>query len=157
MYDCFLLQIWVFLSYQSGNSNQQQQSIWLRLLFFHFLMINSFTGAHNISVWSPVELSLVIVENPGHPKQGRVEWWNAKQNSWAFTAEVYVSFYCLLLEAVGTVAIKYLWYFGKQHPKMEVNNIYSLSQSFPLSFGYLLKGKKSQFFWHLVLVFKISF
>jgi hypothetical protein len=26
----------------------------------------------------------------------------------AFTAEVYVSFYCLLLEALGTVAIKYL-------------------------------------------------
>lgn len=48
------------------------------------------------------------------------------KNSWAFTAEVYVSFYCLLLEAPGAVAIKYLWYFGKQHPKIEVLELLEL-------------------------------
>lgn len=73
------------------------------------LMINSFSGAHNISVLNSVELSLLIIRIWAILKR---VWGSGvmkcKAKPRAFTAEVYVSFYRLLLEALGTVAIKYL-------------------------------------------------
>lgn len=73
-------------------------------------MINSVPGAHNISVWDSAASSLVTVR-----------FWALLSGVWrgrrgmkfgveflALAGEVYVSFYCLLLEALGTVAIKYL-------------------------------------------------
>lgn len=72
-------------------------------------MINRFTGAHNISLWNSVALSLVIVRIGGPLKRVRGSgMMKCKAKLLGFTAEVYVSFYCLLLEALGTVAIKYL-------------------------------------------------
>lgn len=88
-----------------------------------FIFFNSFTGAHSTSVWNSDELSLVILRRSATLNKG---WGSGvlkfKSNSWAFTAEVYISFYCLFLQAQGTDADKYLWYFGKHYPKMEVNN-----------------------------------
>lgn len=73
-------------------------------------MIDSFPGAHNISVWDSAASSLVVVR-----------LWALLSRVWrgrrgmefgveflALAVEVYVLFYCLLLEALGTVAIKYL-------------------------------------------------
>lgn len=73
-------------------------------------MINSFPGTHNISVWDSAASSLVTVR-----------LWALLSGVWrgrrgmkfgveflALAREVYVFFYCLLLEALGTVAIKYL-------------------------------------------------
>lgn len=82
---------------------------YLTALVLSILMINSFSGTHNISVSNSAELSLVIIRIWAILNRvwgSRVMKCKAKLLD--FTAEVYVSFYCLLLEALGTVAIKYL-------------------------------------------------
>lgn len=134
----------VFLSCQSGGLKQWLR-VWL-LLFFPFKWLIVFLQ-HIIFLfgiqWSQLWWSLELKLSSKQPEAGR---WSAEPGS-----RLYVSFYCLLLEALGAVAIKYLWYFGKHHSKMEVKNIYSASKRFPFNLQVFIKGKKNLIFFFLTV------
>lgn len=69
--------------------------------------------------------------NLGCPQQGMRKWTDEMQSKTGLSHLCFrFNFYCLLLETPGTVTNKHLLYFGKHHPKIEVNNKCSLSQIF---------------------------
>lgn len=140
MCDYFLFQLWYFLAVSQAPWSSPWE--YLTVVVLPIYMIHSFPGAHNISVWDAVEPFLVIIRIEALLNSNRKLGDEMQRKLLASATELYVSFYCLLLEALGTVAIKYLWYFGKHHPKVEAKNIFSVSKSFPFNLQVFIKGKK---------------